>query len=78
VLAILKELGFQLYVPQLKEQLQQPNHPRYLFRGLAEFREHLGGELTITLLQGIGQGVEVHEVDISLYQQAIVLLEGFA
>ncbi|NER50140.1 MAG: 3-dehydroquinate synthase [Symploca sp. SIO1A3] len=77
VLAILKELGFQLYVSQLKEQLQQPNHPRYLFRGLAEFREHLGGELTITLLQGIGRGIEVHEVDISLYQQAIFLLERF-
>jgi len=78
VLAILKELGFKLYVSQLKEQLQQPNHPRCLFRGLAEFREHLGGELTITLLQGIGQGIEVHEVNISLYQQAIFMLERFA
>ncbi|NES21469.1 MAG: 3-dehydroquinate synthase [Symploca sp. SIO3E6] len=76
VLATLKELGFTLYVSQLKEQLQQPNHPRCIFRGLAEFREHLGGELTITLLQGIGQGIEVHEVNLSLYQQAIVLLES--
>lgn len=32
-------------------------------QGLAEFREHLGGELTITLLAGIGRGVEVHEMD---------------
>jgi 3-dehydroquinate synthase len=30
--------------------------------GLAEFREHLGGELTVTLLAGIGRGVEVHEM----------------
>ena len=29
--------------------------------GLAEFREHLGGELTITLLAGVGRGVEVHD-----------------
>ena len=30
--------------------------------GLAEFREHLGGELTVTLLAAIGRGVEVHEM----------------
>jgi 3-dehydroquinate synthase len=31
--------------------------------GLDDFREHLGGDLTITLLRGIGRGVEVHEMD---------------
>ncbi len=31
--------------------------------GLREFQEHLGGELTVTLLKGIGRGVEVHEMD---------------
>ena len=31
--------------------------------GLEEFREHLGGELTITLLREIGHGVEVHEMN---------------
>jgi 3-dehydroquinate synthase len=37
---------------------------RLLFlRGLDEFREHLGGELTITLPDGIGARVEVHKVD---------------
>jgi 3-dehydroquinate synthase len=30
--------------------------------GLAEFREHLGGELTVTLLAAIGLGVEVNEM----------------
>jgi 3-dehydroquinate synthase len=34
-----------------------------LLRGLEEFREHLGGELTITLLRGIGVGEEVHHMD---------------
>ena len=33
------------------------------FKGLDEFREHLGGELTITLIQGIGEGIEVHAMD---------------
>jgi len=77
VLKILKQLGFKLYVPQLGEELQQFDHSNCIFRGLAEFREHLGGELTITLLQGIGQGIEVHEVEMPLYTQAILILEEF-
>jgi 3-dehydroquinate synthase len=30
--------------------------------GLEDFREHLGGELTVTLVCGIGRAVEVHEM----------------
>jgi 3-dehydroquinate synthase len=33
-----------------------------VLKGLEEFREHLGGELTLTMLRGIGAGVEVHEI----------------
>ncbi len=75
VLNTLQRLGFRLYVPELAEQLEQIEHPLCIFQGLTEFREHLGGELTITLLRGIGRGIEVHEVEISLYEQAIALLE---
>jgi 3-dehydroquinate synthase len=39
--------------------------------GLADFQEHLGGELTITLLAGIGRGVEVHVMDDALIEQSI-------
>lgn len=74
ILNTLLALGFTLYVPELAEQYLQLEHPRCLFRGLIEFREHLGGELTLTLLENIGQGIEVHEVDLSLYRQAISLL----
>lgn len=74
IITTLSALGFTLYVPELAEQLSQLEHPRCLFRGLSEFREHLGGELTITLLQSIGKGIEVHEADLSLYTQAIKLL----
>jgi len=42
--------------------------------GLTEFREHLGGDLTLMLLQGIGKGLEVHEVNVPLYWQAIAKL----
>jgi 3-dehydroquinate synthase len=31
--------------------------------GLDEFREHLGGELTVLMLGGIGLGVDIHRID---------------
>jgi 3-dehydroquinate synthase len=34
-----------------------------ILQGLEEFREHLGGDLTITLLRSIGKGLEAHEVN---------------
>lgn len=70
----LQTLGFTLYVPALSSYLDAPEHPASLFRGLTEFREHLGGELTLTLLTAIGQGHEVHQVDLETYREAIALL----
>ena len=46
--------------------------------GLHEFREHLGGELTVTLLANLGQGIEVHSMDEDLICQAIDWLETVA
>ncbi|MEB3212069.1 MAG: 3-dehydroquinate synthase [Leptolyngbyaceae bacterium] len=71
-----KTLGFALYVPELSSHLDCPTHPDSLFKGLIEFQEHLGGELTITLLKGIGVGEEVHQVDLDRYRQAIAILAG--
>jgi 3-dehydroquinate synthase len=31
--------------------------------GLEEFREHLGGRLNMMMLDGIGRGVDVYELD---------------
>jgi 3-dehydroquinate synthase len=76
ILKLLITLGFTLYVPELAESFS-PDHPRCLFRGLTEFREHLGGRLTLMLLQQIGQGKEVYAVDLNLYQQAIAELQNF-
>ena len=41
-----------------------------LLAGADEFREHLGGTLTVTMLRGIGQGFEVHELDADLVRRA--------
>jgi 3-dehydroquinate synthase len=43
---------------------------RRLLAGLEEFREHLGGQLTVTMLRGIGHGFEVHELDADLVRRA--------
>ncbi|MEO1429428.1 MAG: 3-dehydroquinate synthase [Cyanobacteria bacterium J06633_8] len=75
ILRTLKILGFELYVSELTEE-SDIEHPRCLFRGLKEFQEHLGGELTLTLLQRIGEEIEVHAVKNSSYQQAITLLSN--
>lgn len=45
-----------------------------LLAGLDEFREHLGGRLTITMLQGIGRPTDIHEIDMSLMKRAAAQL----
>jgi 3-dehydroquinate synthase len=42
-----------------------------LHEGVEEFREHLGGALTLLLLQEIGSPVEVHELDVKTVRRAI-------
>jgi 3-dehydroquinate synthase len=42
--------------------------------GLEEFREHLGGRLTIMLLERIGSGFEVHDMDEAVLLEASDLL----
>ena len=59
ILDLLIKLGFELSHPIM--QISASNSAILL--GLEEFREHLGGELTIMLLDGIGSGFEVHQID---------------
>lgn len=66
VLQVIETLGLPLTHPLL--EVTDAGSP--LLKGLEEFREHLGGKLTITLLNGIGQGEEVHEMDGALIRQA--------
>jgi 3-dehydroquinate synthase len=73
---LLRGLGLPLFHPTLKEVDSRGTHR--LLGGLREFREHLGGELTITLLAGLGQGVEAHVMDERLVLQAIDWLEAVA
>ncbi len=69
VRALLERLGFNLWHPTC--DVRRAGRQRLLLAGLEEFREHLGGELTITLLSGIGTSVDVHGMDHDLLDQAI-------
>jgi 3-dehydroquinate synthase len=46
-----------------------------ILNGLEEFREHLGGRLTVTLLRDIGEGFEVHQMDENRILSALRWLE---
>jgi 3-dehydroquinate synthase len=60
ILNLLEKLGFRLFADELLNA-GNDNLPT-LLSGLEEFREHLGGELSVTLLSEIGRGVEFHEM----------------
>ncbi|WP_251978885.1 3-dehydroquinate synthase [Salinicola avicenniae] len=69
VVWLLQRLGLPTFHEQLLE-IGHDGHPAIL-EGLREFREHLGGELTITLLGGLGRGTDVHDIDEPLMLEAI-------
>jgi 3-dehydroquinate synthase len=71
---LLETLGFDLRHDALRSQ--DEGGRLAVLRGLRDFQEHLGGELTVTLLAGIGQGIDVHALDERLIEQAIEWLFG--
>ena len=74
ILRLLELLDFELFASELLHV--DAKGRSILLGGLEEFREHLGGELTITLLRGIGQGFEVHEIDSAEMLEAVRELES--
>jgi 3-dehydroquinate synthase len=74
ILKLISDLGFALFT----SELQAPDGTYPVLVGLEEFREHLGGLLTIPLLTEIGQPFEVHEIDRQLMIRSIALLADYA
>lgn len=71
VLDVLRRLGLPLRHPAML---------RFdaLFAGLEEFRQHLGGRLTLTMLPRIGGSLDVHEVDRRAMRAALQRVAEFA
>lgn len=76
ILNLLEQLGFKLFAHELLNADAKNNFE--ILNGLEEFREHLGGELTITLLKEIGHGVEVHKMNEKKIVSAIRELQSRA
>ncbi len=73
IIKLLLTLRLPIYAPELGAH--DVTHERSVLRGLTEFREHLGGELTISLLTGIGDSIEVHEIDTARMIKSIAELK---
>jgi 3-dehydroquinate synthase len=69
ILNLLERLGLDLFAGELlnTDRLGTP----VILSGLEEFREHLGGDLSVTMLTDIGHHVEVHELDPRVIAAAI-------
>ena len=66
ILDVMVAIGFNLSLPvESKEEIGA------LLNGIEEFREHLGGQLTITLISDLGVKHDVHTIDMGLMSQAI-------
>lgn len=66
VLAALEGVGFRLHDPVL--DLRQANGQRCVLAGLEQFREHLGGALTLAMPDGLGHQRDIHAVDHDLIE----------
>ena len=76
VLAVISGLGLATFHPVLDQR--DACGRRVVLDGLEEFREHLGGRLTVMMLGGIGRGVDVHELDVEALGRCIDRLCGMA
>jgi len=76
VIEVIQELGLPVWHESL--ELRDEKGRRLVFQGLEEFREHLGGELTVLLLKQLGQGIDIHEIDEEIWDRCVEELKGQA
>ncbi|TAH27533.1 MAG: 3-dehydroquinate synthase [Cytophagales bacterium] len=74
IITLIKKIGFKIYYPEMLEK-SKINNNYELLTGLDEFREHLGGKLTVMLLAEIGVGTEVNIMNSQKILEAIALLK---
>jgi 3-dehydroquinate synthase len=69
----LLQAGLPVWYPELARRPR--GRPLALFQGLEDFREHLGGELALTLPHGIGKRLEINVVDQRLMEACATQLK---
>lgn len=69
ILGALEETGLPIWSDLL--ELRTDDGGLEIVRGLKDFKEHLGGELNVTMPVQIGRSIEIHEMDPEAIEQAI-------
>jgi 3-dehydroquinate synthase len=72
IIELFERVGLPIWAPEMAMP-GSGGRPAVL-AGMEEFREHLGGRLTVMLLGRIGSGFEVHELDEAVILEASDLL----
>jgi len=72
ILEVLATVGFRLWDEVL--DLRDASGKRAVLAGLAQFREHLGGELTLAMPEGLGRRSDVHTFDEAIFERALARL----
>ncbi len=70
---LLRRLGFRLWHEALAWLNQAGN--RQILSGVEEFREHLGGELNLTVPTELGRGTEINRLESAALERALKWLE---
>ncbi len=78
VVALLQAVGLPVWHDGLntRSQASRCGDELAVLDGIEEFREHLGGNLSVTMLSGIGESVEIDEIDRHLAAKCIDWLEA--
>ncbi|MBI5844348.1 MAG: 3-dehydroquinate synthase [Deltaproteobacteria bacterium] len=76
VLAALSRAGLPVFSTLL--EARTPEGKLAVLKGLTDFREHLGGELTVTLPDGLGKKIEVHAMNEAVIEQSVMHLKKLA
>lgn len=74
VALILTALGFRLWDPCF--DLRDAAGRRQVYAGLSQFREHLGGRLTLAMPDGLGQRRDIGEFDEVACERALIALRS--
>jgi len=74
ILRVLAALDLPIYHPALA--WKDATGRRRIYAGLDEFRQHLGGLLTVLLLHDLGVGANVHDLDEDLLDECIEQLRN--
>lgn len=69
ILDVIQRLGFELYAPIRQVRVDQGR--KDMLEGLEEFREHMGGRLTIPMIRAPGERLDVHDMDGPIVKAAL-------